>query len=37
MAPSPGIKGGLDGAVRRLMWGTARIANNFVFLAQRRA
>jgi hypothetical protein len=35
MRPSPGIKGGLDGAARRLMWAVARIANNCAFLARK--
>jgi SAM-dependent methyltransferase len=37
MVPSPGIKGGLDGAMRRLLWAGGRIANNFAFLARKTA
>lgn len=33
--PSPGIKGGFDGLLRRGMWASARIANNFIFMARK--
>ena len=33
--PSMGIKGGLDGAARRLMWTLAGITNNMIFMARR--
>ncbi len=35
--PSIGIKGGLDGMMRRLMWGASSIANNFIFIGRRLA
>lgn len=35
VAPSLGIKGGLDYAVRRLLWSIPGIANNFAFAARR--
>ncbi len=35
--PSMGIKGGVDGLVRRLMWKVSTIANNFIFVAKRSA
>ena len=35
--PSMGIKGGLDGLARRLMWRLTSIANNVIFLARRAA
>ena len=35
LIPSMGIKGGLDGMVRRLMWGVSSIANNFIFVGKR--
>lgn len=37
MVPSPGIKGGLDELARRGLWATARVANNFAFLARKAA
>ena len=33
--PSLGIKGGLDGFLRRALWQTAGIANSFVFVARK--
>ncbi|MHA6689996.1 class I SAM-dependent methyltransferase [Devosia sp. A449] len=33
--PSLGIKGGLDGMVRRLLWRTAGVANNIIFLCRK--
>jgi hypothetical protein len=33
--PSLGIKGGIDGLVRRLLWQTAGVANNIIFLCRK--
>jgi SAM-dependent methyltransferase len=33
--PALGIKGGLDGVVRKAMWGVASLANSYVFVARK--
>lgn len=36
ITPALGIKGGLDGLIRKSLWYTAGIANNFAFVARKR-
>ena len=33
--PALGIKGGIDGVLRKTMWGLAGIANSYVFVARK--